>query len=196
VFIKYTDALSATEFPHSHSLVRTAWNKMLIIWRKGNTENPGSMPWQSTCYICMLPATHESLLIKQHSYMYKHTVYKTSDLYFFINQWVHEQSMSMIHYEYVQYIHIIELHMAIIWCCQKELWIRGKTQRPDRHCVTCNTRGFLLWYAVYWRVLSLAQDRASVCWSGDRDQLYQLGPAEYVTPEDEDKNLVSEMFVF
>jgi hypothetical protein len=43
----------------------------------------------------------------------------------------------------VQYIHIIELHMAIIWCCQKKLWIRGKTQRSDRHCMTCNRIEFL-----------------------------------------------------
>jgi hypothetical protein len=57
MFIKCVDALSAAQFPYSHSLVRTAWNKMLVVWREGNTKNPRSMPWQSACHICMLPAT-------------------------------------------------------------------------------------------------------------------------------------------
>lgn len=93
VFIKCADALSAAEFPYSHSLVRTAWNKMLIVWRKGNTKYPGSMPWQSTCYVCMLSATHKSLLINQYSSTNEWTTDKTTDLDFCINQWMHEPSV-------------------------------------------------------------------------------------------------------
>lgn len=69
MFIKCVDALSAAQFPYSHALVRTARNKMLIVWRKGDTKDPGSMAGQSACNICMLPETHQYVIrkIKQHS---------------------------------------------------------------------------------------------------------------------------------
>jgi len=43
----------------------------------------------------------------------------------------------MLREEKAQYLHIIQLHMPIIWSCQNELWIRGKAQWPDAHGMAC-----------------------------------------------------------